>query len=311
MAGSTESLEDMVVQAQAGNLEAFGGLVRATQLMAYAVARRVLHNPGMAEDATQEAYLRAFRRLGDLEEPAAFISWLRRIVITVALNMRRARRFTFLRLDDAPDVPVLDEAETSWSQRQRQRLAGAKALADTAVSTTLVSQNGVPFIAERAMWWPGTSATWQEAHNSPGATATDTNWAFAGGEVGGPAATETYILLANTSATDALVQVKLVFEGDAANPAPAPVAAMFPVPAHSRFNVPVLNDFPAAVGKRFGAIVDSVGNPRSSSSSGRCTRTPAASPGRRARTPSPRRVEIASRASSVRSRTLSAASPSA
>ena len=134
-----------------------------------------------------------------------------------------------------------------------------KALANTAVSTTLVSLNGVPFIAERAMWWPGpTSASWLEAQNSPGATATDTNWAFAGGEVGGPAATETYILLANTSATVAQVQVKLVFESDAANPVP-PVAAMFAVPAQSRFNVPVMQDFPDAVGRRFGAIVDSLG----------------------------------------------------
>ena len=105
MAGYPESLEDLVVQAQAGDVEAFGCLVGATQLMAYAVARLVLRDPGMAEDAAQEAYLRAFRRLGDLEEPVAFTSWLRRIVITVALNMRRTRRLTLLQLDDAPDVP--------------------------------------------------------------------------------------------------------------------------------------------------------------------------------------------------------------
>ena len=120
-----EPLNDLVVRAQAGDLEAFGRLVRATQTMVHAVAREVLRHSSMAEDAAQEAYLRAFRRLRDLEEPAAFVSWLRRIVITVALNMRRAQRFTLLRLDDAPDVPVLDEAETSWSELQRQRLAEA------------------------------------------------------------------------------------------------------------------------------------------------------------------------------------------
>ena len=91
--------------------------------MAFAVAVSVLRDPGLAQDAVQEAYLVAFRRLGDLDEPAAFLSWLRRIVITVALNMRRARRVTLLRLDDVPDVPVLDEAETRWSELQRQRLA--------------------------------------------------------------------------------------------------------------------------------------------------------------------------------------------
>jgi RNA polymerase sigma factor (sigma-70 family) len=93
--------------------------------MAYAVALGVLRDGDLAEDAAQEAYLRAFVRLGDLDEPAAFPSWLRRIVITVALNMRRSRRRTLLRLDDVAEVPVLDETETRWSEGQRHRLAGA------------------------------------------------------------------------------------------------------------------------------------------------------------------------------------------
>ena len=120
-----DRLNALVVRAQAGDLEAYSGLVQLTQKMTYALSLAVLRDPSMAEDAAQDAYLRAFRRLRELEEPAAFITWLRRIVITVASNMRRARRLTLLRLDDIPDVPVLDEAETSWSDLQRQRLARA------------------------------------------------------------------------------------------------------------------------------------------------------------------------------------------
>jgi len=120
-----ESLSDLVVRAQAGDVEAYGRLVQATQTMAYAVARGVLRDSALAQDATQQAYLRAYRRLGDLQDPAAFPGWLRRIVATVALNLRRARRLTLLRLDDVPEVPVLDEAETRWSDVQRHRLASA------------------------------------------------------------------------------------------------------------------------------------------------------------------------------------------
>jgi RNA polymerase sigma-70 factor (ECF subfamily) len=118
-------LEELVVGAQAGDLDAFGRLVQQTQAMAYAVAKGVLRDSGLAEDAAQDAYLRAFRRLADLEDPASFAGWLRRIVITIALNMRRARRVTFLPFDDMLDVPVLDEDETSWTDLQRRRLAGA------------------------------------------------------------------------------------------------------------------------------------------------------------------------------------------
>ena len=121
-----QPLDDLVVRAQAGDVDAYGRLVQATQVMAYAVALGVLRDrkPGRGRGAggipESVSPLRATS-----DEPAAFLGWLRRIVITVALNMRRARRLTFLRLDDVPDVPVLDEAETSWSESQRQRLAGA------------------------------------------------------------------------------------------------------------------------------------------------------------------------------------------
>ena len=95
-----ESLTELVVRARAGDVEACGELVRATQTMACAVARGVLRDPASAQDAVQQAYLRAFRRLGTLQDPAAFAGWLRRIVITVASNMRRAKRFTLLQLDE-------------------------------------------------------------------------------------------------------------------------------------------------------------------------------------------------------------------
>jgi RNA polymerase sigma-70 factor, ECF subfamily len=120
-----EPLNDLVRRAQAADFDAYGLLVRATQTMAYAVALGVIRDPALAQDATQEAYLRAFRRLGELQEPLAFVSWLRRIVITVALNMRRTRRFTLLSFDDVAPIPVLDEAETAWTELQRHRLAAA------------------------------------------------------------------------------------------------------------------------------------------------------------------------------------------
>lgn len=121
----TNRLHDLVRRARAGDLEAYGEVVRATQAMAHGVARGVLRDPALAEDAAQEAYLRAFRRLGDLHDAAAFGGWFRRIVISVALNMRRARRRTLLDLTETPEIPVLDEAETGWTEQQRQRLAGA------------------------------------------------------------------------------------------------------------------------------------------------------------------------------------------
>ena len=118
-------LRTLVALAQGGDVGAFGQLVEATQAMAYSVAWSVLRERAAAEDATQQAYVRAYRRLNDLQDGDAFAGWLRRIVVTMALNERRSRRNTFLRLDDVAEVPVLDEAESSWSEAQRARLASA------------------------------------------------------------------------------------------------------------------------------------------------------------------------------------------
>src|SRR4029453_15589687 len=98
-----ESLTALVLRAQAGDVDAYARLVESTQTMVYAVAVTVLRDRAKAQDGGPQAYLRAFRPLGDLEEPAAFAGWLRRIVITVALNMRRSRRTVLLPLDDIPE----------------------------------------------------------------------------------------------------------------------------------------------------------------------------------------------------------------
>jgi Tol biopolymer transport system component len=127
------------------------------------------------------------------------------------------------------------------------------ALADTAVSIKLLVTNGVGIIAERSMWWPHGQA-WYEAHNSAGATATGTKWAVADGEQGaGAEATQTYLLIANTSPFAATLRVSVLLETG------PPLIREYTVTANSRFNVPVGSDFALAPGTRFGAIVESLG----------------------------------------------------
>jgi RNA polymerase sigma-70 factor (ECF subfamily) len=122
---AVEPLNELVARARRGDVVAYGRLVQATERMVFGVALRVLRDEALAQDAAQETYLRAFRRVGGLEEDAAFLTWLRRIAVTVAINMRRARRTTFLRLEEGVDVPILDDLEARWSDAQRHQLAAA------------------------------------------------------------------------------------------------------------------------------------------------------------------------------------------
>jgi Tol biopolymer transport system component len=127
-------------------------------------------------------------------------------------------------------------------------------LVDTPVSAIVASTNGVPIIAERAMWWP--SPNWYEAHLSAGATTTGTTWALAEGDVTNTAGaeTETYILIANTSASAGTADVTLYFTFD------PPVTKTIALPANSRVSVQVGTEFPSAIGKGgFGALIQSSG----------------------------------------------------
>jgi probable HAF family extracellular repeat protein len=140
-----------------------------------------------------------------------------------------------------------------WVDREQFDGVQGFPLADVAVSTQVQSTNGVGLIVERAMWWPGDSSTWHEAHNSAGARLTGTRWALAEGEVGGARAQQTYILIANTSAFAGIANVTLLFEDGTS------AQKSYALPPSSRTNVPIALDFPEAQGRRFGAIVDSTG----------------------------------------------------
>jgi RNA polymerase sigma-70 factor (ECF subfamily) len=81
-----------VQRAREGDREAFGHLVELYQRRAVAVAYRLLGRIEDAMEVTQEAFLRAFRNVETLDEPAAFGAWMLRIVSNLSLNFRRSRR---------------------------------------------------------------------------------------------------------------------------------------------------------------------------------------------------------------------------
>jgi hypothetical protein len=120
------------------------------------------------------------------------------------------------------------------------------------MSVKIESTNGVPIIVERTMWWPGSNKGWTEGHNAFGTTSTGPRWALAEGELGGPSAIMSFVLVANTSAADASVRVTALFED-------APEESVtYTVRANQRFTVPVASAFPSAEGRRFSIVVESL-----------------------------------------------------
>jgi RNA polymerase sigma-70 factor (ECF subfamily) len=83
--------QEQILRAKNGDVAAFEMLVRSHQQIALRVAYLVVGDPTMAEDVTQEGFVKAYRALPRFREDGSFRPWLLQIVRNEALNQRRRR----------------------------------------------------------------------------------------------------------------------------------------------------------------------------------------------------------------------------
>src|SRR5580658_296713 len=72
---------NLVLRAQSGESAAFNQLVREYRPRVVALAMRYTHNLSDAEDAAQEAFIKAYRGLQRFRRESTFYTWLHRIAI--------------------------------------------------------------------------------------------------------------------------------------------------------------------------------------------------------------------------------------
>jgi RNA polymerase sigma factor (sigma-70 family) len=103
--------EELVERARRGDMQAYGDLVQRYQEVALRTALVVGADAQEAEDAAQEAFVKAYRALGRFRQGAPFRPWLLRIVANEARNRRRsAGRRAGLAVRVAEDRPSIDAA---------------------------------------------------------------------------------------------------------------------------------------------------------------------------------------------------------
>jgi len=113
--------------AMRGDHDAFAALVGGASDRLYALACVILRDTDRAEDATQEAFVRAWRELPKLRDPERFDAWLRRLVVNACYDEgRRLRRRAEVSLVLLDQRSVLDPssqfAETDRVDRAFRRL---------------------------------------------------------------------------------------------------------------------------------------------------------------------------------------------
>ena len=103
-----------------GDSSAFSGIIEAYQDRVYSFALRLLKDPAAAEDAAQEAFVKAFRGLASYNSSYPFSSWLFRIAHNACMDALRARNKTVsLDGEDFPDQNLIPWAAVNLRSPKR------------------------------------------------------------------------------------------------------------------------------------------------------------------------------------------------
>src|SRR3984893_431710 len=115
---------DLVHASKNGDVAAFEQLVKRYDRKLFRIAQYVTHNREDAEDAVQEAFLKAFQHLGEFREDSKFSTWLIRITLNQSLmklrKQRRAIREVSLEENFQADGEKLPMEVTDWAPDPEQ-----------------------------------------------------------------------------------------------------------------------------------------------------------------------------------------------
>ncbi len=120
---------ELITRILSGDMRAFEELMRLHNRMLYRTARAILRDDAEAEDAVQEAYLRAYRALGTFRGESKLSTWLVRITVNEALmRHRRDTRSARVLTDVEPDSLASDEVgpEGAAQRGEARRLLEAR-----------------------------------------------------------------------------------------------------------------------------------------------------------------------------------------
>ena len=107
----------MIAEVLAGNTESFHELIRPHERSVYLMALSLLHNEAEAEDAAQEAFIKAYRNLHRFRSESRFSTWIIAIVLNEArARLRRKQPAMTDSIDDTAEGSVTPAQLTDWRE---------------------------------------------------------------------------------------------------------------------------------------------------------------------------------------------------
>ena len=118
-----------ITEAKTGDKDAFANLVEKYQKPVYSVCYRMLGTPTAAEDAAQEAFIRAYQALDRYDPDRSFATWILSIASNYSIDQLRKKKVTILSMDNekygwmappdpgpSPEKTILDKEKQALVQ---------------------------------------------------------------------------------------------------------------------------------------------------------------------------------------------------
>ncbi len=116
---------ELVTRAQAGDMDAFERLYHMNVGRIYAVCLRMTGNATQAEELTQEAFVRAWKKLSTFQGKSRFGTWLHRVAVNVVLSGFRSDKRRRARVVTTDDLTAVETAQPTRQPGIRMDLEAA------------------------------------------------------------------------------------------------------------------------------------------------------------------------------------------
>ena len=164
MKGHNESyaMELIIAKVKQVDMVAFNALIDEYKAMAFTLSLRLLKNREDAEEATQDAFVKAYKNIGQFEGKSKFSTWLYTIVYHTALTQMRKRKLetTDISNELIENSGAFSESGKEWQRLQRVERSNYiqqaldRLLEDDQVAITLfyLNENSLAEISEITGW---------------------------------------------------------------------------------------------------------------------------------------------------------------
>lgn len=110
----------LVLECKNGSRKAYNDLYRLYSRAMFNIAMRIVNDADEAADVLQEAFIDAFKRIGDFRQETTFGLWMKQIVINKSISQLRKRKMEMVPIEDADLESIADTEPADYEDLELQ-----------------------------------------------------------------------------------------------------------------------------------------------------------------------------------------------